>query len=504
MTPLAIAAVVLLVILVIGALAWRWRRERFAVCPDGVTRCDGCQCCPDHVVCPNAGPDCKANCGGFAMCPDGATRCNGCQCCPDGTLCPNAAGCPAGLCPGTPGGVPWTPIGPPNPPDGRMFVELVNGTGTTLLAGALGPTPVEPVEGKWDFGPGEKLTIYIPDAWKHTAGRTDVNGPRFWVRTGCRFDAAADKAQCETGDCGGHYDCSKAGLAGVAPTSLAEFCFVCGDDMTYYDVSLVDGYTLSVDIEPVGPHAAGHPGNPADPFWCRSGLCSSGGDLRAVCPDAFALKRSATAGYIPGTPDAVVACFSNCGRYEYPTAPAQDCPDSDPKCAPWRKYCCQSALYGKACKTDGDCDYGGACWNGVCSCRAYYRDLGCPPDVCTFPGGANQPAPQQCGAGCIGDDTIHKICPRAYTWPNDPQTYNCDAKGYRITFGPGWGAVPVTPPGSIPHCSALPAGQFDAAGQGALCGRKGVYGCAKTKASGQNWDCDVDAGGCNGVLCRWA
>lgn len=417
------------------------------------------------------------------------------------------------------GGVtPWAPVNPAPPAGpGELTVELVNGTSEGLLAGADGPTPVLPAEGRWHFGPGETLTIHIPNAWKHTQGNAHVNGPRFWVRTGCAYDVATDKAQCETGDCGGHYDCSRAGLAGVAPASLAEFCFECGGGLDYYDVSLVDGYNLSVDIEPLPPHPATQPGDPGSPFWCRGGqaggspLCRAGADLRAACPGAFALRRSQLAQYVPGTPDAVIACFSNCGRYEYPTAPAADCGGAggvaDPKCPAWRKYCCQSAKYGHPCGTDADCDFGGACWNGVCSCRAYYRDMSCPPSVCTNPGGAAQPPPQQCEAPeCIGDDTVHKICPRAYTWPNDPQTYSCRSKGYRITFGPGWGSAakfPLTPAGPIPRCSDLPAAYFDEAKASALCGSKGTYGCAKTIRSGLSWDCDVDDSGCGGVLCRW-
>lgn len=130
-----------------------------------------------------------------------------------------------------------------------------------------------------------------------------------------------------------------------------------------------------------------------------------------------------------------------------------------------------------------------------------------PPDVCTFPGGANQPPAQPCAAPeCIGDDAVHRVCPRAYTWPNDPQTYNCSTSAYRITFGPGWGSLakfPVTPSGPVPRCGDLPAASFDAAAAAASCGKKGAYACAKTKASGRYWDCDVDATACDGVLCRW-
>jgi hypothetical protein len=96
------------------------------------------------------------------------------------------------------------------------------------------------------------------------------------------------------------------------------------------------------------------------------------------------------------------------------------------------------------------------------------------------------------------------VCPRAYTWPNDPQTYNCDAKQYVIVFSPGGTKLPVAGPRAIPKCSSLPPAAFDYAGSEKNCAQaKGTFGCAKTKASGHLWDCDVDATGCNGVLCRW-
>jgi hypothetical protein len=145
-------------------------------------------------------------------------------------------------------------------------------------------------------------------------------------------------------------------------------------------------------------------------------------------------------------------------------------------------------VYGKTCNTDADCDYNGinygiACWdngNGtpVCSGRGFIKNKSCDPSVCTFQYGylgskAWQPPYAQCtdvsndSASCIGDDTVHQVMRKAYTWPNDPQVYGGDAPLYRIVFAPGGTNVPITPSvgqaagisteSGVPLCSALPA-----------------------------------------------
>jgi len=225
------------------------------------------------------------------------------------------------------------------------------------------------------------------------------------------------------------------------------------------------------------------------------------------------LKSSDVASYIPGQPNNKIGCFSNCGRYEYPVAPSLNCNDkSDPKCANWRKFCCQAPDFGKPCNSDSDCSNGGACWTGndrppspnnpaTCQCRAYYLNPPCSPSVCTNPQAA--PPASTC-TGCIGDDTMHNICPRAYTWPNDPQTYNCNTKKYRVTFSPGGTSVPITPSVPvIPKCSSLPSNVFNYANASKNCSQvSGKYACAVP--GNQNWGCNVDPAkvGCNGVICE--
>jgi len=389
----------------------------------------------------------------------------------------------------------------PVPTPGLNVVQLVNQSSVTLLLGAFGPTAVVPREGKWELPPGGWLTVDIPAAWRNSTTQGS-HGPRFWARTGCRYDAASDIAQCETGDCGSRYDCSAAALAGVAPTTIGEFCFNCGYDFNYWDVSVVDGANLSVDIEPLPPYSATNPKSPGDTFWCVSPNSVSGADLRANCPSNFQLKRSDLSFFIQGDTDGVVACFSNCGKYEYPTAPAMDCDDSDPRCASWKQFCCQANDYQQKCAADAECTFGGTCWEGKCACRGFTVKPDCPPDVCTNQEPSAQPPYGLCSEPtCIGDDTVHEVFPRAYTWPNDPQTYDCDTTALRITFAPGNTSVPITDSGAIPSCSSLPPA-YGYATANQLCSGTQNKVFAGARLAPANWDCSVMAA-TNGVLCRW-
>jgi len=373
----------------------------------------------------------------------------------------------------------------------------------TIFFAASGPSIVEPLYGAlWKAESGQNITINIPTTWLHTENNyhhRNLVGPRFWARTGCKYDALLHKAQCETGDCGNNYDCSQAKLAGKAPATIAEFCFECGDSYTYYDVSLVDGYSISVDIVP-GPHSATRPGDPTNQFWCKTNLCNSGSDLRSFCPDDYLLTNKDLPTHNPADPVNKIACFSNCGKFEYPVAPLAGCSDSDLTCKYWREYCCQASTYGATCQTDGDCTDGGACWNGTCQCRAYISSPPCPDTICTNPEGA--PPPGNC-TDCAGDDTLHDICPRAYTWPNDPQTYSCDAKEYTIVFCPGGTKEPVTPQLLIPSCATLDPSLFDWTTAQTDCSEShGKYLCAVAKPA--IWACNVDLTSCNDVLCSWS
>lgn len=485
------------------------------------------------------------------------------------------------------------PTPTPNPPAHRA-IQLVNCSDQTLLGAANAAkqpgqplSSVFPREKTWVMQPvgspnfGHVLTIDIPPQWEDTkcapgVKTCDAVGPRFWARTGCRYDITSDRAQCETGGCGGKYDCSKARLGASVGTTIAEWTFyepvkapLDAPTVFYHkdspDISAVDGVNLTIDIQPLNS-------SPHDPFDVLGGhdiqwlaeqypLSQSGQDVRAPsqCFETFRLKRSdltsGTRAFVivgndhqPLGGDSTVACFSNCARYAYPEPPPVTCDDSDhnSQCYLWKTFCLgDPSQYGPAkgkCAHNSDCPVGGACWDlkdptspldHTCQGRAFIKNATCDPSVCTYPYGyvdpvkhvtfySTQPPFGQCTDvtsnpnQCIGDDTVHAVLPKAYTWPNDPQVYGGDATAYRIIFAPGGTPVPITSAGDIPMYGELPtiygyASQYGGpksaskpcdvpVNQGGA-----VFGVAFPGAAAQHpWACDVGAGsGDNGVICRW-
>lgn len=409
----------------------------------------------------------------------------------------------------------------PTPLEGYNYVvQLVNESNVRLLAGANAahrgsstvggaiPTPITvlPREGTWVMQPkgapnnGNILTIDIPPGWEGTQCSQSnpdcgANGPRFFARTGCKYDIPHNLAQCETGSCGDAYDCGKQALrvpplasAGRAPLSIVEWTFNAqgAQGYTYPDISLVDGVNLTVDVQAIGPHCASKPGVPGEPNWLSQNqpLSIHGTDLRESgrCIPSFRLTRGEIGQLVQGqgNPDDVVACFTNCGRYEYPQTPGFGCdPETNPRCKAWLAFCCYAPagdpdhIYGGPCTDNHQCRQQAACWDrgdggpSICSCRAYIKNETCAPEVCTHPytstNKSAQPPFGHCTdvtgdpTACIGDDTVHAVFPGGYTWPNDPQTYVSDARAYRIIFSPGGTSVPITDTSDVPMCSSLPA-----------------------------------------------
>jgi len=425
----------------------------------------------------------------------------------------------------------------PTPLPDRYVVQLVNESDETLLAAANAahqvgkpPFPVLPREGTWVLEPKGVLTIDIPAEWEHTIGAGAVS-PVFWARTGCRFNIEHNLAQCETGNCSGIYDCSKANQSAPGPKSLAEWTFNDTNNNCAPDISVVDGVNLNMDIQPLGRRTV-H--KPEDPHWLDHPLTTCGGDLRDpdFCPTEFRLKRSDLSMFIQGSPggDDIVGCLSNCGRYKFPTEPDLHCtpdPATDRRCYYWKSFCCAfpvpgTSPYDVPCTNDADRGQNGGCWNNgnnmpVCACRAFIKEETCPPDVCTFPytpeTPSNQPPFGHCSdvtdatgdpGACVGDDTFHRVMPYGLTWPNDPETFFSDARIYRIVFAPGNTHVPITPSGPIPHCrDDLPA-TYGYEQANMLCSGVPDRVFAGARPAPAPWDCRIGDGiATNGVLCRW-
>jgi len=346
---------------------------------------------------------------------------------------------------------------------------------------------------------------------------------------------------------------------------------VVADCKDFPDISAVDGVNLNMDIQPLGgaPHdpfdaLGGH-----DIQWLAEQypLTVHGQDMRAGANcnlGGFQLLRSFLAtgkpyGFVildssgkPLNGDSTVACFSNCGRYAFPKPPPEHCAEdaNNPDgtlCYRWKAFCLgDPSKYGKPCMTDKDCPVAGACWNNpgsalnnTCQGRAFIKNSMClnnPQTTCpylTYPYGYVDPVngtifkstqppfglcadvkpphanPDSIEPACIGDDTLHMVMPKAYTWPNDPQVYGGDAPAYRVIFAPGGNSVPITPTSTIPFCKDLAAesNKYDLTSNLRDCKGPIDYGALFAVANpfGKSWACDLDPTGAGdeGVICRW-
>jgi len=330
-------------------------------------------------------------------------------------------------------------VPPPKDPSIKRQVQLINcsdqvvlGAATASHAAGSPGWPVFPQSGTWvmeKYTPGSTLnvlTIDIPPEWygQHVKGQTS----NFWARTGCRYDPITNRAQCETGDCGGQYDCSSGNLGAPPGTTLSEWTFhqlSLGYYMDFPDISAVNGGNLTIDVYPRGGDTL-NPTNKKDFHWLAYNwpLTVHAQDLREPgrCQTAttgtFQLLRSdidKTVSVLPDYPllgyvivdgngnptmpagDNVLSCLSNCGKYKFPKELGEaGCNvTTDKNCYAWKTFCAgdPDVQYGQCCTTDADCPQNGSgqdlhvacfqkagpgqsiCGNkpGVCEIRAFYK-----------------------------------------------------------------------------------------------------------------------------------
>jgi hypothetical protein len=91
----------------------------------------------------------------------------------------------------------------------QLVCQALLGTANAPQQKGFGPLPVLPREGTWlmnkagSANNSNVLTIDIPLQWENTKcpdGSKDcegIVGPRFWARTGCRYDLDFDKGTCD-------------------------------------------------------------------------------------------------------------------------------------------------------------------------------------------------------------------------------------------------------------------------------------------------------------------
>ena len=380
------------------------------------------------------------------------------------------------------------PVPPPKDPNVKRQVQLVNCTDQIVLGAANAaheanqpPYPVFPQDGTWvmqAYGSANNanvLTIDVPPQW-YGQFKTGGVAPNFWGRTGCRYDPVANRAQCETGGCGGQYDCSSANISPPPATTLAEWTFYQNFNGTFIDspdISAVNGANLTMDISPRGGSRR-NPLNPKDFHWLAWNypLAVHGADLRepTSCSkngNDFKIKRSdidKSVGSLPfhpalgyvivdsnGNPtmptgDNPLACLSNCGKYKFPLEVGKPgCnPATDANCYAWLTFCAgdDTVKYGQACKTDANCpqnqpgkDLHVACFQktgpgpnkpGTCELRAFYKET---VSQCN-----GKPDPQFAGPASkvACNNTYGSINPldndnqTRFDWADQPITGNCN------------------------------------------------------------------------------
>ncbi|KAI0749525.1 thaumatin-like protein [Daedaleopsis nitida] len=95
-----------------------------------------------------------------------------------------------------------------------------------------------------------------PTGWKQDAGQTvsfdvpnDWQAGRIWGRRGCDFSKGTPgPTQCLDGGCNGGLECDPNNGTGVPPATLAEFTLGINGNADNYDVSVVDGFNIPVEI----------------------------------------------------------------------------------------------------------------------------------------------------------------------------------------------------------------------------------------------------------------
>ncbi|PAV23446.1 thaumatin [Pyrrhoderma noxium] len=91
----------------------------------------------------------------------------------------------------------------------------------------------------WELASNTYVTFDVPDGW--TSGR-------IWGRKDCDFSSSSDETSCKSGGCIGGLECDESKGTGIPPVTLAEWTLNGGDDLDYYDVSLVDGFNIPMRI----------------------------------------------------------------------------------------------------------------------------------------------------------------------------------------------------------------------------------------------------------------
>ena len=170
-------------------------------------------------------------------------------------------------------------------PNNRSFT-ITNSCPMDLWPAVLTTNNTGPYTGGFHLPPNKSLELWVSHDWTG----------RFWARTNCSFNETTNTGSCFTGSCGNVLDCS---LSGEPPTSLAEFDMLGWQNLTYYDISLVNGFNLPLGI---------YPSQNAPAPICQWSPTTTG--ILNQCPEQLVYYADA-----PTTYTEVAGCMSACDHY---------------------------------------------------------------------------------------------------------------------------------------------------------------------------------------------
>ncbi|OZJ02832.1 hypothetical protein BZG36_04353 [Bifiguratus adelaidae] len=271
-------------------------------------------------------------------------------------------------------------------------LNVINKCSFTVWPGAYGNGLTNDQTG-FELAPGASQVLNVPD---------NLSAFRIWGRTACT--GSGSSLNCGSGDCDGRFQCS--GITGQ-PATLVELTLGSQD---YYDLSNVDGYSISMSITPTGSFTNPNPGSP---YGCGTASCSL--DPNSCAPEL--IKHHS---------DGTTSCLSICSAIN----------DADQRAA----FPILQGFYNDVnTATLLCCSCGPNCGAG-CGCYTSSNCLyGCSPYATPGMGGVcdviKWPLSSQ---GKQYNLYLKDPCPNAYSWPFDDNTSTdiCVGANYDITFCP--------------------------------------------------------------------
>ncbi|KAF2160944.1 hypothetical protein M409DRAFT_70031 [Zasmidium cellare ATCC 36951] len=268
--------------------------------------------------------------------------------------------------------------------------------GLVTQGGSTGPNATG-----FKLDPGNNKTVHVGADWQG----------RIWGRTNCTFpNGPGSNGACKTGECGA-LDCRQ---AGNPPATLAEFTMDGGQDQSFYDISLVDGYNLPLAIVllPNGVQAL----QKLDPSGTNPSCVGSIGDFAGSDFNPYTNNQQ-----FLGTNSSSPIDFDN-----------KVTADTVSKWCPWDCQVDTPTSQGDGVYPYPDGNVARPAFNPCNSaCQRYHSDQYC----CT---GANE-ARGSCQPNYYSK-AAKSICPDAYSFPQDDQSSTFIVpKGaeYQVIFCPG-------------------------------------------------------------------